>query len=77
MAELEELSPTIKRLRRELGAEFEREMERVRNAPPTKSTWSGGHRPNSKSRRKAGGQPSRVQTYLALTLQTQHDGDDE
>ena len=71
MAELEKVSPTIARLRKEMGADFEREMERLAKLPPPKSTWSGGHRPNSRAQRKTNGKPSRVQTHLALTLQMQ------
>ena len=73
MAELEKLSPTIARLRKEMVDDFEREMERLAKLPPPKSTWSGGHKPNSRAQRKTNGKPSRVQTHLALTLQMQPD----
>ena len=67
------MSPTIARLRKEMGDEFEREMERLAKLPRPKSMWSGGHKPNSRAQRKTSGKPSRLQTHLALTLQMQPD----
>lgn len=72
--ELSELSPTIARIRSDLGSAFDAEMAKVHPSEIRRGGWSGGLRPNRKAATTR--RSSQAQTHLALTLQMQQDEDE-